>query len=149
MIISKSTFIKLFLFTNCTSPITPKNIHTKIGTSPNQSVMTYKGIYTPVRLWIKPLSVAKPTLDFFGPIACTSIKRIANVHTANDTSHATAMQSRTLFFLFFIVKTCLYVIFFDYNAKAQSLASRKKKRAVTTTTRFVALPFYPQKHFHC
>ena len=79
----KSTRVSFFSLINCLSPNTAKPNAIKRGTRLSQSVITYRLIFTPIKSRNAPFSVAKPTLEPFGPICCTSTKRTSRVHTKN------------------------------------------------------------------
>ena len=79
-----------------------------IGTRPNQSVMVYMCILTPVISKKHELMVANPTLEPLGPIALTSIIVISLVHSINAVRKISERYKNFLL-AFFIVFAFLFV----------------------------------------
>ena len=112
-----STFRKLFRLIICKSPIKANTNIRPTGIKPNQSVRVYRGMWTPVILWIKRLSVEKPTVELQGPIALVSTKQRSVVQRINATRKRSAGKSFFLFSFFicknlsFLYLTCVWKYF--------------------------------------
>jgi hypothetical protein len=80
--------------------------------------------------------VAKPTVDPCGPIGCTSMKRIAMVHSANAASNPSAMQK----FLFFILYDLPFFVFgFRHlQTKAWRIKTQEADCHIHDTLRIIA-----------
>ena len=100
----------------------------------------------------KPLGprdpVANPTADPWGPMAWTSINRIAAVHSKKRDSMHSAMQKH-LRLSFFICSTFLLCIWLLPEAIIKEGRNIRKKPRVTRLIRFVSLPIDQHQHFDC
>ena len=97
----------LLLFINWISPIKAYTIAIKTGINPNQSVMWYQIIFTPVVSKINWFKVANPILELFTPICFTST-------TLTNIVKVIAIKSkipliRKFLFLLFIINTPFWV----------------------------------------
>ncbi len=63
-----STLNRLLRRIICMKPVTAKTAAVASGTKPSQEVMEYQRSWTPTNSWTIEFTVAKPTLELWGPM---------------------------------------------------------------------------------